>query len=45
LIESILGLSFKVTDLMIWGIIIVGGITLIAVQMFLTKLMMERTIR
>jgi len=30
---------------MIWGIIIVGGITLIAVQMFLTKLMMERTIR
>ena len=41
MIESILRLDFKVTNLMIWGIIIVGGITLIFVQIFLTKLAMK----
>jgi hypothetical protein len=44
MIENILGLNFQVTDLMIWGIIIVGGISLIAVQMLLTRFTMERTI-
>lgn len=44
MIESILGLDFKVTNLMIWGIIIVGGFTLIFVQIFLTKFAMEKTI-
>ena len=44
MIESILGLDFKVTNLMIWGIIIVGGIILIFVQIFLTKFAMEKTI-
>jgi len=44
MIESIFGLNFQVTDLMIWGIIIFGGISLIAVQMLLTRFAMERTI-
>jgi hypothetical protein len=44
MIESILGLDFKVTNLMIWGIIIVGGITLIFVQIFLTRFAMGKTI-
>jgi len=45
MIENILGLNFQVTDLMILGIIIVGGISLIAVQMLLTRFAMERTIK
>lgn len=45
MIESMLGLNFKVTELMIWAIIIVGGITLIAVLILLTRFAMERTIK
>lgn len=45
MIEHILGLTFHVTDLMIWGIIVFGGITLISVQILLTRFVMERTIK
>ena len=45
MIESIFGLNFHVTDLMIWGIIVFGGITLITIQIFLTRFAMERTIK
>lgn len=45
MIESILGLKFHVTDLIIWGIIVFGGIILISIQQLLTKFVMERIVK
>ena len=45
MIESILELKFHVTDLMIWGIIVFGGIILISIQQLLTKFVMERIVK
>jgi hypothetical protein len=45
MIESILELKFHVTDLMIWGIIVFGGILLISIQQLLTKFVMERIVK
>jgi hypothetical protein len=45
MLEHIFDLNFHVTNLMIWCIIVFGGIILILVQILLTKFTMERTIK
>jgi len=44
-IQGMLGLNFIVTRPMIWGIILVGGISLILIQFFLTRWTIIETIK
>jgi len=44
-LQSIFGLNFPVTNLMIWGIIIIGGLSLIIVQVLFTRFAIKRTIK
>ncbi len=44
-IKSMFGLGFEVTRTMIWGLVIVGGISLIGLQYALTKVTMIKTIK
>jgi hypothetical protein len=44
-IKGMLGLEFEVTKPMIWGIILIGGISLIILQLLLTKIVIIKTIK
>jgi hypothetical protein len=45
MIKNVLGLSFEVTSSMLWGIVLIGGLILILVNVFLTRYIMIKTIR
>jgi len=45
MIQHILGLPFEVTSLMLWGIVLAGGLTLILINILLTRYTMIRTIK
>lgn len=44
-LQMIFGLQFEVSKTMIMGIILIGGLTLVIVQYFLTKAVMTKTIK
>jgi cytochrome b subunit of formate dehydrogenase len=44
-LQGMLGLQFEVSKAMIMAIILVGGLTLIIAQYFLTKIVMMKTIK
>ncbi len=45
MIENVLGLKFEVTNLMMWGIVLVGGVLLILATILLTRITMIKTIK
>ena len=45
MIKEVLGLSFEVTRIMVWGIVFIGGLTLILANIFLTRITMNITIK
>ena len=45
MIQDVLGLSYEVTRTMLWGIVLIGGIILIIVNILLTRLTMIITIK
>ena len=45
MIQDVLGLSFKVTSPMLWGIVLIGGLILILVNVFLARYTMIKTIK
>jgi hypothetical protein len=44
-IQGMLGLNFTVTKLMIWGIVLIGGVSLIVLDFFLTRYMLIKTLK
>jgi hypothetical protein len=45
MIRDVLGLDFEVTNSMIWGIVLIGGLTLILTNILLTRITMIKTIK
>jgi hypothetical protein len=45
MIQNVLGLSFEVTRSMLWGIVLIGGLTLILANILLTRITMIKTIK
>jgi hypothetical protein len=45
MIQDVLGLSFEVTRSMLWGIVLIGGLTLILANILLTRITMIKTIK
>jgi len=45
MIKEVLGLSFEVTRIMVWGIVFIGGLTLILANILLTRITMNITIK
>lgn len=45
MIKEVLGLSFEVTKSMVWGIVLIGGLTLILTNILLTRITMTKTIK
>lgn len=45
MIQNVLGLSFEVTRSMLWGIVLIGGLTLILAEILLTRITMIKTIK
>ncbi len=45
MIQNVLGLSFEVTRSMLWGIVLIGGFTLILANILLTRITMIKTIK
>lgn len=45
MIRDVLGLDFEVTNSMIWGIVLIGGLTLILSNILLTRMTMIKTIK
>lgn len=45
MIQNVLGLSFEVTRSMLWGIVLIGGLTLILTNILLTRIVMIKTIK
>lgn len=45
MIQDVLGLSFEVTSPMLWGIVLIGGLILILVNVFLARYTMIKTIK
>jgi len=45
MIKEVLGLDFEVTKSMVWGIVLIGGLTLILTNILLTRITMIRTIK
>jgi len=45
MIEDVLGLNFEVTNSMMWGIVVIGGLALILMNFLLTKITMTKTIK
>jgi hypothetical protein len=45
MIKNVLGLSFEVTRSMLWGLVLIGGLTLILTNIFLTRIAMIKTIK
>jgi len=45
MIQNVLGLSFEVTRPMLWGIVLIGGLTLILANILLTRITMIKTIK
>ena len=45
MIKNVLGLDFEVTNSMIWGIVLVGGLILILTNILFTRITMTKTIK
>ena len=45
MIKEVLGLGFEVTKSMVWGIVLIGGLTLILANILLTRITMTNTIK
>lgn len=45
MIKEVLGLNFEVTKSMVWGIVLIGGLTLILTNILLTRITMIKTIK
>lgn len=45
MIENVLGLNFEVTNSMMWGIVLIGGLILILINILLTRITMIKTIK
>ena len=45
MIKEVLGLNFEVTKSMVWGIVLAGGLALILINIFLTRMTMIKTIK
>ena len=45
MIKEVLGLSFEVTKSMVWGIVLIGGLTLILTNILLTRISIIKTIK
>jgi hypothetical protein len=45
MIKEVLGLGFEVTKSMVWGIVLIGGLTLILANILLTRITMVNTIK
>ena len=45
MIQNVLGLSFEVTRLMLWGIVLIGGLALILISILLTRIAMIKSIK
>jgi len=45
MIQNVLGLTFEVTRSMLWGIVLIGGLTLILTNILLTRITMIKTIK
>jgi hypothetical protein len=45
MIKEVLGLSIEVTMSMVWGIVLIGGLTLILINMLLTRIIMIKIIK
>ena len=45
MIENVLGLDFEVTNSMMWGIVLIGGLALILINILLTRITMIKTIK
>jgi ABC-type uncharacterized transport system fused permease/ATPase subunit len=45
MIKEVLGLGFEVTKSMVWGIVLIGGLTLILANILLTRITMINTIK
>jgi len=45
MIQNVLGLSFEVTRSMLWGIVLIGGLTLILANVLLTRITLIKTIK
>lgn len=45
MIENVLGLDFEVTNSMMWGIVLIGGLILIIINILLTRITMIKAIK
>lgn len=45
MIQDVLGLNFEVTKTMLWGIVLAGGVILIAANVLITRVTMIKTIK
>lgn len=45
MIKEVLRLNFEVTKLMVWGIVLIGGLMLILINILLTRITMTKTIK
>ena len=45
MIENVLGLDFKITNSMMWGLVLIGGLILIMSNIFMTRYTMIKTIK
>jgi hypothetical protein len=45
MIKELLGLDFEVTNSMMWGIVLIGGLALVVVNVLLTRITMIKTIK
>lgn len=45
MIKEVLGLDFEVTRSMVWGVVLIGGLTLILANFLLTRITMIKTIK
>jgi ABC-type uncharacterized transport system fused permease/ATPase subunit len=45
MIKEVLGLGFEVTKIMVWGIVLIGGLALILINILLTRVTMIKTIK